>query len=165
MHSQGIWQKGGELVVHRNATFPATCVKCGNQYSSSYDTVYVRQKFRWHNPLLYIALISPLIYCILSLVLSQTVSLEIPLCRKHVDDRNATKNFLIGGGVLAAILIVFSFSAEIIGFGFLVFFAALIGLALGHEYLYKPFRVSKIEGDYVHLKGVNDGYRNQFPYC
>jgi hypothetical protein len=163
MYPQGIWRRGSELVIHRNATLPPSCVKCGSSYTSSIS--YVKQKFRWHNPLLYIALLSPLIYCILSLILSQNVSLQIPLCQKHIDERSSVAKFLIGGSVFAAIIVFFSFWAGSVGFGFLFFLAALIGLAIAHEYLYKPLQVSKIESDYVHLKRVDDGYLNQFPYC
>ena len=163
MFPQGIWRRGSELVIHRNAKLPPSCVKCGSSYTS--DISYVGQRFRWHNPLLYIALLSPLIYCILSLILSQTVSLQIPLCQKHVEERSSIGKFLAGGSIFSGIIVFLSFRAGNVGFGILLFLAAFIGLVLAHEYLYKPLQVSKIESDYVHLKRVDEGYLNQFPYC
>ena len=99
------------------------------------------------------------------MVLSQTARLDIPLCQKHIDDRNSVSKFMTGGGVLATIIVVFSLSAGSVEFGILLFVAALIGLGLSYEYLYKPFQVSKIESDHVHVKGLKEGYLNQFPYC
>lgn len=161
----GVYRRGGEVVVHRNANLPPVCVKCGNQYAAAADISYVRQKYRWHNPLVYIAVISPLIYVILAIVLSHRAEAHIPLCQQHLGDRNSVGKYMLGVGVLAAIAVVFFFSAGHIGFAVLLAFGVSIGLCLAHEYLYKPLQASKIENDYVYLKGVGGDYLNQFPYC
>jgi len=166
MQSPTVWRRGGELVVHRYAgALPERCVKC-NEYISDYSSgAYIKQKYRWHNPLVYIALLSPLIYVILSLVLSQRVEVDIPLCRRHLDDRKSTGNYLLGGGIAAMIAIFFFGSFGYIGFAFLIFFASLIGLTLGFEYSYKPLQISKIENDYVYLKNANNEYLSGLPNC
>ena len=95
-----VWRRGGELIVHQYAGhLPDVCVKCGEQIGGYAGGAYIRQKFRWHNPLVYIALISPLIYCILAAVLSQRVQIEIPLCGRHLEARQATGKMLLSSGV------------------------------------------------------------------
>jgi hypothetical protein len=98
-------------------------------------------------------------------VLSQRVEVDIPLCRRHLDDRKSTGNYLLGGGIAAMIAIFFFGSFGYIGFAFLIFFASLIGLTLGFEYSYKPLQISKIENDYVYLKNANNEYLSGLPNC
>jgi hypothetical protein len=166
MNSGTVWRRGGELVVHRYAAnLPDCCVKCGEQIGGYAGGAYISQKFRWHNPLVYIALISPLIYCILAAVLSERVRVEIPLCSKHLEARKSTGKTLLSSGVAAMVAIFFFGSFGYIGFSFLLFFAALIGIVLGYEYAYKPLQISKIENDYIYLKNADNGYLNRLPPC
>ena len=164
MSTNGIFRHGSEVVVHRNAQMPERCVKC-NQYISGYNGGVATQKYRWHNPLVYIALISPLIYVILASVLSQRATVDIPLCGEHLEDRKKTGKAMIGAGTFSVFAIFFLGSAGHIGFAFLLFFAALFGLTMVYEHYYKPLRVSKIENDYVYLKGINEDYLRDLPYC
>lgn len=166
MNSGSVWRRGGELVVHQYAaSLPDCCVKCGEQMGGYTGGAYINQKFRWHNPLVYIALISPLIYCILAAVLSQRVQVQIPLCNKHLESRKSTGKTLISSGVAAMVAIFFFGSFGYIGLSFLIFFAALIGITLGYEYSYKPLQISKIENDYIYLKNADNNYLNRLPPC
>ena len=164
MMTNGVFRHGNEIVVHRNAAMPERCVKC-NRHISGYDGGIATQKYRWHNPFVYIALISPLIYVILASVLSQRATVEIPLCGEHLEDRKKTGKAMIGAGAFSVFAIFFLGSVGHIGFAFLLFFAALFGLTMAYEYYYKPLRVSKIENDYVYLKGINEDYLRDLPYC
>lgn len=164
-NSQTLWRRGSELVMHRYAgTMPDCCVKCGQSISTA-GGAFIRQKYRWHNPLVYIALISPLIYIILSAVLSQRGSIEVPLCSRHLEDRKKTGKFLLGGGIAAFLAIFFLASVGSGGFAFLVFVAALIGISLGYEYSYKTLRVSKIDDNYIYLKNADNQFLNRLPPC
>lgn len=166
MNQGSVWRRGSELIVHRYAgSLPDACVKCGEQIGGYAGGAFIRQKFRWHNPLVYIALISPLIYCILAAVLSQRVQVEIPLCGKHLEDRKSTGKMLfsIGAGSLMAIFFFGSFGY--VGFSFLIFLAALVGVTLGYEYAYKPLQIDKIENDYVYLKNAGNEFLNRLPHC
>ncbi len=164
-NTQTVWRRGTELVMHRYGTMlPETCVKCGEQLAHS-GGAYVRQKYRWHNPLVYIALISPLIYAILASVLSQRVTVDIPLCGNHLSERKTTGKFLIGGGVAGIAAIMFFGSFGYVGFSILIFLAAIIGISLGYEYSYKPLQISKIENDYVYLKNADGRFLNRLPHC
>lgn len=144
---------------------PERCVRCNDHISGYSAGGFARQKYRWHNPLVYIALISPLIYLILAAVLSQTATVDIPLCHRHLEDRKTTGKSLLFAGIAATIAFIFFIAMDFGGFAALIFLAALIGLPLAYNYFYKPLQVSKIENDYVYLKGANDEYISNLPYC
>lgn len=166
MQSSTVWRRGGELVAHRYAAvLPDRCVKCNEHIYDYASGARVRQKYRWHNPLVYIALVSPLIYVILSLVLSQRAQFDISLCRRHLKARKSTGNTLLGGGAAAAVAIFFFASFGYVGFSFLIFLIALIAIVYGYEYSYKPLQIAKIENDYVYLKNADHEYLSNFPNC
>jgi hypothetical protein len=154
-----VGRRGDELIIHKMAMLPDTCVKC-NEYIAG--GAYSTQKYRWHNPLVYIALISPLIYMILALTLSHRGSVSVPLCHAHLQDKEKTGKTLLFSGIGAFVVIFLSFSLGFPGFGIFTMALALIGLVLGYEFMYKPLRVSSIENDYVHLKGAGNEYLSQF---
>ncbi len=165
-HPNTVWRRGGELVLHRYVgTMPDACVKCGEQIGGYAGGAFIRQKFRWHNPLVYIALISPLIYCILSVVLSQRVQVSIPLCSKHLEARKSTGKALFSGGVGAMMAIFFFSSFGYVGLSVMIFLAAFVGIILGYEYAYKPLQISKIENDYIYLKNADNNYLSRLPNC
>jgi len=151
------------LIVHKFSALPAFCVKCNDDLLYA-GGEYVKQKYRWHHPAVYAAAISPLIYLILAAALSKRATLELPLCSKHLDSRKTTGQFLIGGGVLSAVAVFLLMSAGSIGIGVLLFFVALIGITMIYEYSYKPLQASKIEDDYVYLKGVDKAFLNRIGY-
>jgi hypothetical protein len=161
---QGVWRRGNEIVIHRNASFPPKCVKCGEDFSYSNNGAFATQKFRWHNPLVYIALISPLIYVILAAVLSERFSYEIPYCQTHLQERETTKNYLIGSGFGAVGLIVLLGWLGAGGWAFLVGLVAIFAIPIAYEYSYKPFRVKSVDGQYVYLQGAKQEYLNTLPY-
>ena len=163
--TSGILRHGKEVVVHRNASMPDRCVKCNQPLAAHDSGGFARQKYRWHNPLVYIALISPLIYVILSLVLSHRMTVDIPLCYAHLEDRKKTGSHLLGAGIVSVIAVFFFASVGYGGFAFLLFLAAIIGLPLAYEYTYKPLQASKMENDYIYLKGASEEYIRNLPYC
>jgi hypothetical protein len=161
---QGVWRRGNEVVIHKHAAFPAKCVKCGQDFSYSNNGAFAAQKFRWHNPLVYIALISPLIYVILAACLSERFSYDIPYCQTHLQERETTKNYLIGG-TFAAVGLIFllgMFGAG--GWAFLVGLVSIFAIPIAYEYGYKPFRVKSVDGQYVYLQGATQEYLNTLPY-
>ena len=162
---QGAWKSGHHLVVHKNAALPDRCVKCNENVMSYRNGHNIRQKYRWHNPLVYIALLSPLIYIILASVLSQTVYVDLPMCGKHIEERNTVKNYLAGGGVFAFLAVFFFGYFGAVGMAFITFFAAVIGLTLAYEYKYKPLKINKIENDYIYLQGADKSFLDSLPYC
>jgi hypothetical protein len=163
--TQGAWKSNQYLVVHKNGVLPDRCVKCNDSVTAMRNGHNVRQKYRWHNPLVYIALISPLIYAILAAVLSQTVYVDLPLCTRHIEERDSVKNYLLGGGVFAFLAVFFFGYFGAVGFAILMGIASIIGMSLVYEYMYKPLKINKIENDYIYLQGADKSFLESLPYC
>jgi hypothetical protein len=161
---QGVWRRGNEVVIHKYAAFPAKCVKCGQDFSYSNNGEFATQKFRWHNPLVYIALISPLIYVILAACLSERFSYDIPYCQTHFQEHETTKNYLIGGSFAAVGLIFLLGMFGAGGWAVLLGLVSIFAIPIVYEYGYKPFRVKNVEGQYVYLQGATQEYLNTLPY-
>jgi hypothetical protein len=163
-NQEGVWRRGNEIVVHKHASFPSKCVKCGQDFSYSNNGSFATHKFRWHNPLVYIALISPFIYLILALVISERFSFEVPYCQTHLQEHETTKNYLIGGVFASIGLIVLLGMFGAGGWAFLVGIVSILVLPIIREYAYKPFRVKNVDGQYVYLQGATQEYLNTLPY-
>ena len=79
--------EGKVLVIPRNATLPASCIKCGGTPKEP----WLKKNFYWHNPLLYVlALFSPLIYVIVAVIVRKRVQLMVPICDHHNSTRLTT---------------------------------------------------------------------------
>jgi hypothetical protein len=163
-NQQGVWRRGNEVIIHRNAAFPAKCVKCGQDFSYSNNGEFKTQKFRWHNPLVYIALISPIIYVILAAVLSERFSYDIPFCQSHAQENESTKNSIIGGIFASVGSIVLLTWLGFGGLAFLIGLVSIFALPIWWEYGYKTFRVKSVDGQYVYLSGASQEYLNTLPY-
>ena len=87
----------GRLVVPPNAVLPNKCVKCGD-----IPTYWLRKTFSWFHPGLYLLLISPLIFVIVTLIVRKRIELSVPLCEAHKSLR--AKMLWTGGILLAACL-------------------------------------------------------------
>lgn len=155
---------GPEVALHKNSTLPEICIKCGTHIGSYNDGGYVTQKYRWHHPAVYAALVSPLIYLILAACLSERFSINVPLCREHIEKRESLKTYLIIGGIVSAVLFGLFLNAGWFGLAFVTFFVSIITIGLNFEYGYKPVRVKKIEGSYYHLTGASNEFLNTLPY-
>jgi len=153
---------GSEVWLHKNSTLPEICVKCGG--SIAFGGSYVREKFRWHHPAVYAALISPLIYLILAACLSENIRINSPLCGEHVTKRDKMFTGLFVGGMLATLFICLSAFFGAYGLAVLIFLVALIVISINIEYNYKAFRRARVEGSYYYLKGASDEFLNQLPY-
>lgn len=161
----GVYRKGFDLVVHERVGLPPYCIKCDEEVSGSSGGAFLRQKFRWHHPAVYVAIISPMIYVILALALSKRATLDLPLCGTHMAKRRKMRNSLIGIGVFSLFAIIALTAANSIGWAFMVFLVTIIGIPLWCEYIYKPLRVDKMENDYVYLRGVHHKYLERLPPC
>jgi zinc ribbon protein len=92
---------GAQLVVPRaGVSLPPNCIKCGKPSQST-----LNKTFWWHNPVLFlIALISPIIYVIVALIVRKSCRLDVPLCEEHRD--NYTVKRRVGGLTMIASLLV-----------------------------------------------------------
>lgn len=163
--AQRVYRRTDEIMMHEMGNLPAYCVKCNEDASAYSGGGVVRQKYRWTHPLVYISLVSPLIFVILRLALAKRAKVDLPLCRTHLEGRKTTGNFLVGASVVSAIVVFFLGSAGSVGLAALLFFAALVGITISYEYLFQPLRSSKIDNEFVYLKGASPAYLSRLPYC
>jgi hypothetical protein len=161
----GVWRRGTEIVMHKLAPLPATCVKCGASAELHAGGSFHRHKFRWHHPAVYAAIISPIIYAILATVLSHRFPLDVPLCGDHGKARSDAGKLLGIAGVIGVILVILSFAAGWAGTGILLSLGTIIGLAIYYEHFYKALRVSRLEGDIAFIKGGDEAFLRQLPMC
>lgn len=75
--------KGSLFVVPPGGLLPNQCVKCGAAPSEP----WLDLTFNWHHPALFLLLISPIIYLIVSLIVAKKVTLAVPLCAAHKEIR------------------------------------------------------------------------------
>ena len=71
--------KGSLFVVRPGGLLPNRCVKCGSAPSEP----WLDLTFFWHHPALFLLLVSPIIYLIVSLIVGKKVTLAVPLCAAH----------------------------------------------------------------------------------
>lgn len=78
-----IWRKGKSLVMRRDAVFPDRCVYC-NDSANGYR---LKRTYYWHHPALYLLILTPfaplILYIIVALFARKSVTMAIPLCRRH----------------------------------------------------------------------------------
>jgi hypothetical protein len=155
---------GSEVALHKNATLPEICVNCGEHISSYNGGVYESQKFKWHHPAVYAALVSPLIYVILAACLSERFTVDVPLCSKHLKSRENALNGMIIGGLLGTLLAVLCIGSGAVGFGIFLLIVGIVILGIFAEYGYKSLRVKKIEGSYYYLTGASNEFLSNLPH-
>lgn len=154
----GVWRKKSTLVMSRDAVLPYRCVKCNQETDRR-----LKRRLTWHHPALYlIILVALLIYLIVALIVRKVAVVEVGLCEEHLAKRR--RNVLItwalvllgaGGFVLA---IMNEDPTYLLG-GFVLFIAAIIyGLVA-----VRVVAPSKIDNQYVWLKGVNKDYLEELP--
>jgi hypothetical protein len=71
--------KGSHFVIPPGGLLPNRCVKCG----AAPTEPWLELTFSWHHPGLFLLLISPILYLIISLIVAKKVTLAVPLCTVH----------------------------------------------------------------------------------
>jgi len=159
MHGlQTIWRDKTTLVMTKESPLPNRCVKCNEPTAER-----LKRKLTWHHPALYLTiLISVLVYAVIAMVVRKTATVHVGLCDEHLNARrrNLAITWIMGivgvlcfplAGVMEDIMIVF--------LGLLLISAAAI-------YGTITLRVvvpTKIDNDFVWLKGVNSDFLQEFP--
>ncbi|HEX3999211.1 MAG TPA: hypothetical protein VHX65_11725 [Pirellulales bacterium] len=82
--ADGVWREANLLVVRKGSLLPDRCVKCNEPMAGRRK----RQTHYWHSPWLYILIISPIIFIIVSMIVRQSVVLQTGVCRRHRAQRN-----------------------------------------------------------------------------
>ncbi|HEV2021904.1 MAG TPA: zinc-ribbon domain-containing protein [Terriglobales bacterium] len=158
------YRQGNRLVVPKGAPLPPYCVKCGQPVTGE----PLKKIFFWHNPWLFlIALLSPIIYIIVAMIVRKRADVAIPMCDEH---RQRRKNLIIAawvlglgcipGGILVGSLIHDSDAGA--GLGFLVGLLMLIG-SIVTSTLARPMRPREIAEFSATFSGVGEQFLTHLP--
>ena len=154
----GVWRQKSTLVMSRDAVLPYRCVKCNQETDKR-----LKRRLTWHHPALYLIIFAGvLIYLIVALIVRKVAVVEVGLCQEHQAKRR--RSVLITWGLLLLgvggfVLAIVAQDATYLLGGFLLFLVAMIyGIVVVR--LVAP---SKIDNQFVWLKGVNKDYLDELP--
>lgn len=158
--SEGVWRSGDLMIMRVGATLPDRCVKT----NLPADGQWVELRLQWHHPLLYLVLLANLlIYLIVAHFVSKAVTVRVGISGQAISSRRRTLwvmwGLLIGG---AGLTLVASRSEQL---SFLIV-AGLIAMILAAGVFLWWTRVvvaTRIEGDYVWMRGVHPDYLAALP--
>ena len=152
------WRRGDAVVLSIGGAFPARCVKCNGAAQGN----LVKRSLYWHAPWLYVLLVSPIIYIIVSLIMRKVAKVEVPLC----DEDRARWRKWIGiswlTGLAGLVILILGIANELWVLALVGVVALLTGLVLG------PVKATlvtakKIDRDYVWVRGTGRDYRENLP--
>lgn len=163
--SQGMWANGNILVMHKDAQLPNYCVKSGVPAVQR-----LTRKLSWHHPAIALSIfLGLLVYVILALVLTKRATIHVPLSDEWFARRR--------NAILTGWLVAFAGLASFVGAFFLpegiqedlAPWCVMGGIVLmigGWVYGAMRSRIvwpSKIDDQYVYLKGVNKSLLAELP--
>lgn len=152
----GIWRDNDILIMHKNATLPDRCIKCGD-YTNG---LRLKKNLRWFSPYYYLLLlVNSIVFIVVASIASKRATVEFPICPKHHESRNKAMMIswaVIGAGILSMFLIRYETIFLLIGI--LVLFTGLISIIVTS----KVVDIKKIDDQHVWLKGVNKTFLEQF---
>ncbi len=159
---QGVWRDGSQLVMCKDAGLPARCVKTNEPTDRT-----LRRQLSWHNPFIYILVLSPLIYIIVALIVQKRADIKVGLSPEGFRSRRwgiaiGWLSFFLG---TVMIIVGVANSEPNNGWGIAIIVGlvgGLIGIIVG---IVKSRVVSptKITDSHVWLKGVHADYLATLP--
>ena len=152
------WQSGDAVVTLNGGTLPVRCVKCNGAVTGK----HIPRTLYWHAEWVYILLLSPLIYIIVSFIVRKSARVSVPICEEH---RQRRRIFIAVSWLLALLGIACTFVAISIESGALGILAAVMIVAAIVVGLWKGTLVSakKIDAQYVWVRGFCKEYRASLP--
>jgi len=86
--TQGAWASGKLLIAKHDAVLPPYCIRCGRPAEAN----ALSKKFSWHPQWIsFFILIAIFIYIILAPAMRKSISLQIPLCARHLEKYRALR--------------------------------------------------------------------------
>jgi hypothetical protein len=149
----GVWRHFSQLVMTKDAQLPDRCTVC----NAPANGLRLKRNLYWHPPAWYLLICAGLlIYAIAALIVRKKASIEIGLCRTHIQKRKraiAITWLLVGVSILVVILATIKEPTLILLAG-----AILIGALIYGVVAVPPVTPAKITDRLVYLKGVNPAY-------
>jgi predicted RNA-binding Zn-ribbon protein involved in translation (DUF1610 family) len=160
----GVWRDGNRLVMTKDAQLPFVCVKTNRPADA-----WLLRKLYWHNAWIYLLiLISIWVYVIVALIVRQSATINVGLCREQIMRRRWTIAgawLAVVGGVVM-IFVGFANSQPGNGAWLVVSLAGLILLLVGAiagatlARIVAPTRITK---QYVWMKGIHPEFLTSLP--
>ncbi len=155
----GLWRDRNMVVVSRGGQFPARCVKCNLPASAP---AKVRKAY-WHHPAIYLlALLSPLIYIIVALIVRKQADVNPALCADHNKRRNLGITIGWIGSLLGLAMAVAGGATETCGlavFGIFLMLGSMIAGLIMARIIYPD----RIEKEWARFKGCGEPFLSTLP--
>jgi hypothetical protein len=151
----GVWRHHSQLVMTKDAQLPDRCTVC----NAPANGLRLKRNLYWHPSAWYLLLCAGvLFYAIAAMIVRKKASIEIGLCRTHIQKRKraiAITWLLVGVSILVVILATIKEPTLILLAG-----AILIGALIYGVLTVPPVTPAKITDRLVYLKGVSSAYLN-----
>ena len=152
------WQSGDAVVTLNGGTLPARCVKCNGAVTGK----QIPRTLYWHSEWVYILLLSPLIYILVSFFVRKRAKVSVPICEEHRHQRRVVLGvswLLVAIGIGSLIAAIAYGSGAL---GVVTFVTLIAAIVLG---FWKGTLVSakKIDAQYVWVRGFCRDYRASLP--
>ncbi len=161
--SEGVWRRGGVLVVSRLARLPDRCVSCNEPAETR-----IRSKLSWHRGWVYLfALLNLLVYAVVALALRKKAELEVPQCARHAKIRRygflgAWALMGIGTGIAWAVAAL-DVDGPIGAAPLLIFFStAFVALIMGFT-ISRPVVARRIDDEFLWLGKCGGRFLSSLP--
>ena len=156
---QNVWRYNESIVVHKHTLLPDKCIICNQEA----DGITVRKMVFWHNPvLLPVLLLSWPFYVLFALVFRRTLTINMPLCKRHLWQRRLTT--AVGVSLvpiafwMAYVAIAFSQPTLILsGIVSVIVGAVLVGWGRN------PVWATHIREEHALLRGAHPSMRDDLP--
>jgi len=153
-----IWRSKSLLVMTKEALLPSRCVKCNAPTGDR-----LKRKLTWHHPAIYLTiLISILVYAVIAMVLRKTATVNVGLCEDHANVRRRNLAITWVMGILAMVCFPVAGVLEDVTF-LIVGGLLLIATAVYGTVTLRVVVPTKIDDQFVWIKGINPNYLQEFP--
>jgi hypothetical protein len=153
-----IWRDNSILVMAKDALLPGRCVKC-----NAYTEERLRRKLSWHHPALFLLILfSILVFAIVAMVVRKTATVDVGFCPEHRAARKKHTAITWALGLLSILCLILTpvFEDATFVLGAIVF---LVATAIYGIITLRVVVPTKIDDQFVWLKGVNTDYLQEFP--
>ncbi len=163
--TEEVWRSGKILVMHKEAKLPDRCIKTNGPADH-----WLKRKLSWHHPAIFITILAgALIYIIIAVVASKSATIHIGLSNAARSRRRYAILFGWLTGLSSLVMMGFGisiYSATEPGLFMLLFFSGLVFGLVGIVWcsqIASCVTPSKIDKEYVWLKGAHPDYLNELP--